>query len=94
MTGGTPTKRTQTTVRPIPMCPGMLGQFLRDRGTGSGSPRRYYRIDSTGVVQRGASRTTQVHVRGVWDTRRANYNPLCTGHPSCTRGSWLYFRID
>lgn len=94
MMGGNAPPKPTTGLRAIPMCPGMLGQFLRDRGTGSGSPRRYYRIDSTGVVQRGASRTTQVHVRGVWDTRRANYNPLCTGHPSCTRGSWLYFRID
>ncbi len=94
MTGGSAPPKPTTGLRSIPMCPGALAQYLRDRGSGTGNPRRYYRVDSTGIVQRGASRTTQVHIRGVWDTRRANFNPLCTGHPSCTRGTWLYYRID
>lgn len=94
MTGMTAPPRPTTGLRPIPMCPGALSQFLRDRGSGKQNPRRYYRVDSTGIVQRGANRMTQVHIRGIWDTRRANFNPLCTGHPSCTRGTWLYYRID
>ncbi len=94
MTGMSAPPRPTTGLRPIPMCPGALSQFLRDRGSGNQNPRRYYRVDSTGIVQRGANRVTQVHIRGVWDTRRANFNPLCTGHPSCTRGTWLYYRID
>ncbi len=94
MTGMNAPPRPTTGLRPIPMCPGALAQFIRDRGNGNQNPRRYYRIDSTGLVQRGANRMTQVHIRGIWDTRRANFNPLCTGHPSCTRGTWLYYRID
>ena len=46
--------------------------------------------------QRGANanKITQTHIRGVWDTQRYNSNPLCTGHPSCLRGTWVYYRID
>lgn len=109
MTGSAPTTKPNVALRPIPMCPGMLGQFLRDSSSGaataapgkapagaSKSPRRFYRIDATGIIQRGANanKITQTHIRGVWDTQRYNSNPLCTGHPSCLRGTWVYYRID
>ena len=93
MTGGSALPKPTTGLRSIPMCPGALAQYLRDRGSGTGNPRRYYRVDSTGIVQRGASRTAQVHIRGVWDTRRANFNPLHRP-PQLHPGTWLYYRID
>lgn len=81
------------TLRRIPMCPGMLGQYLREKPA-KGSPRRYYRIDATGIVQRNAAKATQVHIRAVWDAQGSVYNPLCNNHPSCTRGTWVYYRMD
>jgi len=81
-------------LRPIPMCKGMLGQFLREKAPNGKSARRFYRIDATGTVQRSATKVTQVHVRGVWDSQSNNSNPLCTNHQSCFTGTWVYFRID
>jgi hypothetical protein len=80
----------------------MLSRFLRDRppagaagGQGGKSPRRFYRIDATGSVQRSAQKNTQVHIRGVWDSQSTNSNPVCINHPSCFKnGTWMYFRLD
>lgn len=115
MTGQDTAPRPTVGLRPIPMCPGMLNKFLRDKGAatssqlppgappaggtatgGSGKSvsRRFFRIDATGSVARGANKTTEVHVRGVWDARSFNSTPVCTNHPSCNRGTWKYFRID
>lgn len=96
MTGGAQVPTTQTTMRPIQMCPGGLSTFLREKGAGGKSARRFFRIDATGIVQRGANanKVTQTHIRGVWDTQRVNSNPLCINHPSCFRGTWVYYRVD
>ena len=108
MTGLAGPPKLTTPLKPIPMCPGMLSRFLRDRpaatGTSSGSssgsssgksPRRFYRIDATGVVQRSATKNTQVHIRGIWDSQSQNSNPVCINHPSCFKnGTWMYFRLD
>jgi hypothetical protein len=111
MTGQSAPPKLSMALRPIPLCPGMLAKFLRDKGTSNpvlppgappgGTPppsktatRRFFRIDASGIVARGANKTTEVHVRGVWDTRATNYNPICTNHQSCYRGTWKYYRID
>jgi hypothetical protein len=104
MTGLAGPPKLTTPLKPIPMCPGMLSRFLRDRpaatGSSSGSssgksPRRFYRIDATGVVQRSATKNTQVHIRGIWDSQSQNSNPVCINHPSCFKnGTWMYFRLD
>ena len=102
MTGMTGSPKLTTPLKPIPMCPGMLSRFLRDRppagaagGQGGKSPRRFYRIDATGIVQRSAQKNTQVHIRGVWDSQSTNSNPVCINHPSCFKnGTWMYFRLD
>ena len=103
LTGGDSAPKLTTALRPIPLCPGMLRRFLRDRpsttdgktASVSKNPRRFFRIDATGQVQRSAQKTTQVHIRGVWDSQSQNSNPVCTNHPSCFRnGTWMYYRID
>lgn len=111
MTGQSGPPKPTMGLRPIPLCPGMLAKFLRDKGASNpplpagappgGTPpanksptRRFFRIDASGIVARGANKTTEVHVRGVWDTRATNYNPICTNHQSCYRGTWKYYRID
>ena len=96
ITGGPQVPQTQTTMHPIPMCPGMLSQYLREKGAGNSPSRRFYRIDATGIVQRNmnANKVTQTHIRGVWDTQRNVGNPLCTNHPSCFKGTWVYYRVD
>lgn len=94
--GGTAPPKPTTGLRPIPMCPGMLGQYLRTGSTAkSSNPRRFYRLDATGSVQRGQTKITQVHIRGVWNAKSINSNPLCNNHPSCWKGgTWMYYRID
>ena len=81
-------------MRPIPMCPGRLSQYLREKGAGTANPRRFYRIDARGGVQRNANKSTQVHIRAVWDTETTNNNPLCTNNNSCRKGTWVYWRMD
>lgn len=87
-----------TPLRKIPLCPGALSQYLRATPAtgagGKGGGRRFFRIDATGLVQRNANKSTQVHIRGVWDAQAFISNPLCTNHPSCSRGTWVYYRID
>jgi len=106
LTGMAGPPKLTTPLRAIPMCPGMLSKFLRDRpsapsgpgaaaGQGGKSPRRFFRIDTTGSVQRSATKNTQVHIRGVWDSQSQNQNPVCINHPSCWKnGTWMYFRLD
>jgi len=105
MTGLSGPPKLTTPLRAIPMCPGMLSRFLRERpaagatpgqvSQGNKSPRRFYRIDAIGSVQRSASKNTQVHIRGVWDSQSTNSNPVCINHPSCFKnGTWMYYRLD
>ena len=28
------------------------------------------------------------------DAQGTNNNPLCTNHPSCIKGTWVYWRMD
>ena len=94
MTGATTAPKPTVSLRPIPMCKGALGQFLREKPPTSKSARRFYRIDATGTIQRSETKSTQVHIRGVWDSQSNNSNPLCTNHQTCFSGTWVYFRID
>ena len=94
MTGATTAPKPSMSLRPIPMCKGALGQFLREKAPSGKSPRRFYRIDATGSVQRSPTKSTQVHIRGVWDSQSNNANPLCNNHQTCFTGTWVYFRID
>lgn len=96
MMGGQAPPKPTVALRPIPMCPGMLNQFLREKAPNGKNPRRFYRIDATGIVARNAkaNKVTQTHIRAVWDAQRINSNPLCINHPSCFRGTWAYYRID
>ena len=45
-------------------------------------------------MQRNANKSTQIHIRAVWDTDAINNNPLCTNHPRCQKGTWVYWRMD
>lgn len=109
--GGSAPPPPPTQLRPIPMCPGRLAQYLRDGssgatggtgpgavigggGGGGGGARRFFRIDAKGTVQRGPNKSTQIHIRGVWDAQNINANPLCINHPSCNKGTWVYWRMD
>lgn len=110
MTGMSTAPKPSVGLRPIPLCPGMLANYLRDKNappplppgappggtptSGKSVTRRFFRIDATGIVARGSNKATEVHVRGVWDARSFNSTPVCFNHPSCNRGTWKYFRID
>ncbi len=94
LTGASTAPKPTVALRPIPMCKGKLAQFLSEKPPGNKSGRRFYRIDATGTVQRSETKSTQVHIRAVWDAQRNNSNPLCTNHSICFTGTWVYFRID
>lgn len=56
-------------------------------------PRRIYRLDAIGTVQRTEQRKVQVHIRAVWDS--AHYNQNTTSiDPNSRQGTWLYYRLD
>jgi general secretion pathway protein K len=94
--GGSAPPPPPTQLQPVPLCPGRLAQYLRDGSSGGsgGGGRRFFRIDAKGTVQRGPNKSTQIHIRGVWDAQNINANPLCTNHPSCNKGTWVYWRMD
>jgi len=56
-------------------------------------PRRIYRLDAIGLVERTKERKVQVHIRAVWDTTHFNQNTT-SGDPNDRQGTWVYFRLD
>jgi general secretion pathway protein K len=56
-------------------------------------PRRVYRLDATGTIQRTKEKKIQVHIRGVWDTQHFNQNST-SGDANDRMGTWVYWRED
>jgi type II secretory pathway component PulK len=56
-------------------------------------PRRLYRIDSTGTIQRTREKKIQVHIRAIWDGQHFNQNST-SGDPNDRMGTWVYWRED
>ncbi len=56
-------------------------------------PRRIYRIDATGSVERTRERKVQVHIRAVWDATHFNQNTT-SSDPNDRQGTWIYYRLD
>ncbi|MCS6914783.1 MAG: type II secretion system protein GspK [Myxococcales bacterium] len=83
-----------TPLRPIRLCPGRLAHYLAERPARGGSARRFFRLDARGSVRRNDKKSTHIHIRAVWDAEGPNNNPLCTNHPRCQRGTWMYWRMD
>ncbi len=56
-------------------------------------PRRIYRLDSTGIIQRTREKKIQVHIRAIWDSQHFNQN---TTSPDINdrMGTWVYWRED
>lgn len=56
-------------------------------------PRRLYRIDAVGTVERTRNRKVQVHIRAVWDTTHFNQNTT-SSDVNDRQGTWVYYRLD
>ena len=56
-------------------------------------PRRVYRLDATGTIQRTTEKKIEVHIRGVWDTMHFNQNTT-SGDVNDRQGTWVYWRQD
>jgi len=56
-------------------------------------PRRIWRLDATGKVQRTRSRGVEVHIRAIWDTQHFNQNNN-SPDPNDRMGTWLFWRIE
>ena len=56
-------------------------------------PRRVYRLDAVGTVQRTREKKIQVHIRAVWDAAHFNQNST-SGDVNDRVGSWVYWRED
>lgn len=56
-------------------------------------PRRMYRLDAVGTIQRTAEKKIEVHIRGVWDAEHVNQNTTSTD-PNDLKGTWVYWRQD
>jgi hypothetical protein len=56
-------------------------------------PRRIYRLDSVGTVQRTRNKKIQVHIRAIWDGHHPNQN-VTSADPNDRYGTWLYWRED
>jgi type II secretory pathway component PulK len=56
-------------------------------------PRRIYRIDSVGSIQRTKEKKIQVHIRAIWDTTHYNQNTT-SADINDRQGTWIYWRED
>ncbi len=56
-------------------------------------PRRIYRLDATGTIQRTKEKKIQVHIRGIWDSAHFNQNTT-SGDMNDRQGTWVYWRED
>jgi hypothetical protein len=56
-------------------------------------PRRIYRLDAVGTIQRTKNKKIEVHIRGIWDTEHFNQMVQATD-PNDVKGTWLYWRQD
>ncbi len=56
-------------------------------------PRRIYRLDSTGTIQRTREKKIQVHIRAIWDSAHFNQNTT-SGDMNDRQGTWVYWRAD
>jgi type II secretory pathway component PulK len=56
-------------------------------------PRRTYRLDAIGTIQRTREKKIEMHIRGVWDSAHNNQNTT-SADPNDVRGTWVYWRVD
>jgi general secretion pathway protein K len=56
-------------------------------------PRRIYRLDAVGTIQRTREKKIEVRIRGVWDSAHYNQNTL-SPDPNDRQGTWIYWRQD
>jgi general secretion pathway protein K len=59
----------------------------------STGPRRIYRLDAVGTIERTKEKKIQVHIRGIWDTEHVNQNTI-SADPNDLKGTWVYWRQD
>jgi general secretion pathway protein K len=71
----------------IPLDPAKVNNVV------SVGPRRIYRLDSVGTIQRTAQKKIEVHVRAVWDAQHFNQNTT-SQDPTDLVGTWVYWRED
>jgi general secretion pathway protein K len=71
----------------VPLDPNKLNNVI------TVGPRRVYRIDATGTIQRTLQKKIQVHIRAVWDTQHFNQNST-SGDMNDRMGTWVYWRED
>lgn len=56
-------------------------------------PRRIYRLDAVGTIQRTETKKIEVHIRGIWDTQHVNQNTTSVDRNDLY-GTWVYWRQD
>jgi len=56
-------------------------------------PRRVYRLDAVGTIQRTREKKIEVRIRGIWDTAHINQNTT-SPDPNDRMGTWVYWRQD
>jgi general secretion pathway protein K len=78
---------TSTPADGIPLDPAKVGAIAVL------GPRRIYRLDAIGLVERTKERKVQVHIRAVWDSAHYNQNTT-SSDPNDRQGTWLYYRLD
>jgi hypothetical protein len=71
----------------LPLDPGKLANVV------TVGPRRIYRLDASGTIQRTAEKKIEVHVRAVWDSFHFNQNTT-SGDRNDRQGTWVYWRLD
>jgi general secretion pathway protein K len=56
-------------------------------------PRRIYRLDSVGTIQRTREKKIEVHIRAIWDAEHVNQMVIPVD-PNDAKGTWVYWRQD
>ena len=71
----------------IPLDPAKLNNVV------TVGPRRIYRLDATGTIQRTMQKKIQIHIRAIWDSAHFNQNST-SGDVNDRMGTWVYWRED
>jgi len=81
---------------PTTLPPGVTGVPIDKAKMGNVAtvgPRRIYRLDATGTIERTRDKKIEVHIRAVWDSLHFNQNTT-SGDINDMRGTWVYWRMD
>jgi general secretion pathway protein K len=97
MFGGTNSSSSNNNNTPAPTLPSGITGVPIDKAkmtnVATVGPRRIYRLDASGIIQRTENKKIEIHIRAIWDSAHFNQNTT-SADINDARGTWVYWRMD